>query len=102
MTSKPATSEGYCSQQLERVHSTCLYLATKLGDLLDEIVVVGGLVPYLLVDQEELPMGLDPHVGTMDLGPIGAAKFIAHGPDDNIQADVVGQAQALLRLLNDS
>ena len=42
-------------------------MATRLGDLLDEIVVVGGLVPYLLVDQENLPPGLGPHVGTMDL-----------------------------------
>ena len=42
-------------------------MATRLGDLLDEIVVVGGLAPYLLVDQEDLPPGLEPHVGTMDL-----------------------------------
>ncbi|MCY4519770.1 MAG: nucleotidyl transferase AbiEii/AbiGii toxin family protein [Caldilineaceae bacterium] len=42
-------------------------MATKLGDLLDEIVVVGGLVPYLLVAQESLPSGLEPHAGTMDL-----------------------------------
>jgi len=42
-------------------------MATKLGDLLDEIVVIGGLVPYLLIDQENLPSGLEPHAGTMDL-----------------------------------
>ena len=42
-------------------------MATKLGDLLDEIVVVGGLVPHLLIDQENLPSGLEPHAGTMDL-----------------------------------
>ena len=42
-------------------------MATKLGDLLDEIVVVGGLVPHFLVDQENLPSGLEPHAGTMDL-----------------------------------
>ena len=42
-------------------------MATKLGDLLGEIVVVGGLVPYLLIDQEDLPSGLEPHAGTMDL-----------------------------------
>ena len=28
----------------------CLTLATILGDSLDNIVVVGGLVPYLIVD----------------------------------------------------
>ena len=67
MVSKPATGDGYSSNQFERVRQTCLYIATKLGDLLDEIVVVGGLVPYLLVDQNNLPLGLEPHVGTMDL-----------------------------------
>ena len=67
MLAKPATGDGYGSEQLGFVHRTCLYIAPKLGDLLDEIVVVGGLVPYLLVDQEKLPPGLEPHVGTMDL-----------------------------------
>jgi hypothetical protein len=28
------------------VRATCLYVATKLGDLMDELVVVGGLVPH--------------------------------------------------------
>ena len=45
-------------------------MAARLGDLLDEIVVVGGLAPYLLVDQENLPVGMEPHAGTMDLGLI--------------------------------
>ena len=67
MTSKPSTSDGYGIEQLARVRQTCLYMAVKLGDLLDEIVVVGGLAPYLLVDQESLPSGLEPHLGTMDL-----------------------------------
>jgi hypothetical protein len=44
-----------------------LYLATKLGDLMDEMVVVGGLVPSLLIDQTQLPEETSPHVGTMDL-----------------------------------
>jgi len=42
----------------------CLHVATILGDLLDEIVVVGGLVPYLIIDQE---VAVEPHVGTRDL-----------------------------------
>ena len=67
MVSKPSTGDGYGIEQLDLVHRTCLYMATKLGDLLDEIVVVGGLVPYLLVDQQDLPSGLEPHAGTMDL-----------------------------------
>ena len=67
MISKPSTSDGYVIEQLDFVRRTCLYMATRLGDLSDEIVVVGGLVPYLLVDQEDLPSGLDAHAGTMDL-----------------------------------
>ena len=67
MISKPSSGDGYGTEQLGFVRRTCLYMATKLGDLLDEIVVVGGLVPYLLVDQENLPLGLEPHAGTMDL-----------------------------------
>ena len=38
MIFKPTNRDGYGSQQLERVRRTCLYMATKLGDLLDEIV----------------------------------------------------------------
>lgn len=75
MVSKPATGDGYASDQLDLVRQTCLYIATKLGDLLDEIVVVGGLVPYLLVDQDNLPSGVEPHAGTMDLD-VGLALAI--------------------------
>jgi hypothetical protein len=32
-----------------------------------ELVVVGGLVPALLINQENLPENVTPHVGTMDL-----------------------------------
>lgn len=42
-------------------------MATKLGDLMDELVVVGGLVPSLLIPPDELPEGADAHVGTLDL-----------------------------------
>ena len=45
MPEKPTTAAGYAPNQVARVKSTCLYLATKLGDLMDERVVVGGLVP---------------------------------------------------------
>jgi len=67
MADKPATAAGYSSEQLVLVRSTCLFVATKLGDLMDDLVVVGGLAPSLLVDQEQLPDGADPHVGTTDL-----------------------------------
>ncbi len=80
MISKPKTRAEYGTsyQQLDHVLQTCLCLATKLGDLLGEIVVVGGLVPYLLIDQENLPSGLPSHVGTMDLD-LGLALAILNG-----------------------
>src|ERR1041384_4718390 len=67
MPEKPTTAAGYPPGQVARVKATCLYLATKLGDLMPELVVVGGLVPSLLIDQEHLPENVTPHVGTMDL-----------------------------------
>jgi hypothetical protein len=67
MAEKPTTAAEYQSEQLGQVRAACLYLATKLGDLVDDLVVVGGLVPSLLVDQENLAEDVDAHVGTMDL-----------------------------------
>jgi hypothetical protein len=67
MVNKPTTASGYKPDQVERVKATCLYLATKLGDLMPELVIVGGLVPSLLIEQETLPDHTATHVGTMDL-----------------------------------
>src|SRR5512137_2424935 len=67
MADKPKRASDYKSEQVELVRSTCLYVATKLGDLMDEVVVVGGLVPSLLIDPGALPQGASAHVGTMDL-----------------------------------
>ncbi|MEO8196046.1 MAG: hypothetical protein ABI689_04945 [Thermoanaerobaculia bacterium] len=67
MTEKPATAGGYRGEHLALVRGTCLYLATKLGDLMDDLVVVGGLVPSLLVDQGRSEAGFERHAGTMDL-----------------------------------
>jgi len=67
MAEKPTRASDYRSEQVEYVRSTCLYVATKLGDLMDEVVVVGGLVTSLLIDQSKLPDGIPAHVGTMDL-----------------------------------
>jgi len=67
MPDKPDTAAGYRPEQTEAVRATCLYVATKLGDLLNDTVVVGGLVPSLLVDQQALRPGVSPHLGTMDL-----------------------------------
>lgn len=66
MIPKPKHASGYSPDAVSRVRRTLLLIAAKLGDLMDDIVVVGGLVPYLLVDQQDLP-GHRRHVGTMDL-----------------------------------
>ncbi|MBD3220347.1 hypothetical protein GF314_03815 [bacterium] len=67
MPDKPSTADGYHSEQVDLVRATCLYVATKLGDLMDDLVVVGGLAPSLLIDQQGLARGADLHVGTLDL-----------------------------------
>ena len=67
MVDKPVTAAGYRAEHGALVRATCLYLATKLGDLMDDLVVVGGLVPSLLIEQDTLPSGTPAHVGTMDL-----------------------------------
>lgn len=67
MPSKPTTAAGYKSEQVELVRATCLYVATKLGDMMDDLVIIGGLVPSLIVDQSALPEDIDAHVGTIDL-----------------------------------
>ena len=67
MPEKPLFASEYRKEQAELVRQTCLYVATKLGDLLDELVVVGGLVPSLLIPENSGPRGEDSHVGTMDL-----------------------------------
>ncbi len=98
MTEKPDRAAGYRMEHLERVRATCLYVATKLGDLSDEVVVVGGLVPALLVDQSTLS-GNCVATDFLDLdalGPRRVAEFLLGRPDDEVQADVVGFVSTLL------
>lgn len=64
MELKPSTAAGYDRAFVRRVRQTCLYLATRLNDLLDHVIVVGGLAPSLLVDQVD---AREEHVGTLDL-----------------------------------
>lgn len=67
MPDKPETAGGYLPSFTQRVEMTCLTLATWLGDFWDDLVVVGGLVPTLLIRPDSLPPGAAPHVGTLDL-----------------------------------
>ena len=63
MPEKPSFAYDYKKENVELVRQTCLYVATKLGDSLDDLVVVGGLVPSLLIPDETLPAGEDVHIG---------------------------------------
>jgi len=67
MQGKPTTAAGYSPNMLERVRATCLYVATKLGEMTEDVIVIGGLVPSLLIDAKRLPEGTSAHVGTRDL-----------------------------------
>ncbi len=60
--------DEYLAVDREPVLGTCLHLATVLGGLMrDDLAIVGGLVPTLLVPQEALPEGVEPHCGTLDV-----------------------------------
>ena len=67
VSEKPTTAAGYAGAPIELVRATCLEVATVLGDLMDDLVVIGGLVPSLIIDQANLAEGVEAHVGTLDL-----------------------------------
>ena len=67
MPEKPSRAVEYSKEQVQLVTATCLYVATILGDYMEQAVIVGGLVPSILIDQKNLPDGADSHVGTTDL-----------------------------------
>lgn len=67
MAEKPQTRAGYPAELAELARATCLYVATILGDLIEEITVVGGLVPSLLISAGDADDSVEAHVGTLDL-----------------------------------
>jgi hypothetical protein len=56
------TFRDYSADQVEAARSVLLELVRLLGEYRDDIVVVGGWVPQLL-----LPAGTPPHVGSIDV-----------------------------------
>ncbi len=64
MSDKPTTADGYPPELADEAVAMCLYVATILGDQLEDLVLVGGLVPYLIVDQAAVE---ERHVGSGDL-----------------------------------
>ncbi|MFN0195719.1 MAG: hypothetical protein ACKVT0_03185 [Planctomycetaceae bacterium] len=67
MKNKPTVAAEYTPATMQLVRAASLYIATKLGDLRDDIVIVGGLVPSLIIPQSQLPSGRPLHIGTMDV-----------------------------------
>lgn len=67
MEHKPTRATGYSQAIVQFVKRASLYIATKLGDLRDDVVIVGGLVPSLIVPQSQLSSEKLPHIGTMDV-----------------------------------
>jgi hypothetical protein len=67
MRPKHTSASDYDPSEVDRVRAVCLTMATALGDLRDELVIVGGLVPSLLIDQSTIQSNDDRHVGTTDL-----------------------------------
>jgi hypothetical protein len=60
-------AKDYAPGASRLVRQTCLEVATRLGDFRDEVCVVGGLVPSLIIPESELREGEEAHVGTIDL-----------------------------------
>ena len=73
MTDKPRLAEDYTPEMTETAKETLLYIATTLGDLQDQIVLVGGLVPSLIIpDKLHTPA----HVGTTDVVNLGVGSCL--------------------------
>ncbi len=67
MPEKPTNAVGYHPNHTRLVHQTCLEVATRLGDLAKEVCIIGGLVPLLIVNQEDESSGFKLHLGTRDI-----------------------------------
>ena len=101
VTDKPSSAAGYDAEYTRLVRATCLYVATKLGDFLDDLSVddVASRLQPLLGDPAAdeairiLKRDFREHDG---VGPSRVAEFIFDAPDDEIQADVVGFIWQLL------
>jgi Nucleotidyl transferase AbiEii toxin, Type IV TA system len=65
---KPRHRSGYSREETEQVEMVCLTIVATLGAHLDDLCVVGGLVPLLLIDYELDPGETeeDRHPGTND------------------------------------
>ena len=86
---KPRHRSGYKGEDLEQVTSACLTVAVTLGAYMDDLCIVGGLVPALLIDAKR-PESSERHPGTNDLD-IGLALGLL---DDERYAEVSARLRA--------
>ena len=63
----PKHATDYTAEQLARTRQTLLQVLVVIGDFQDDVVLVGGLVPSLLIDQAEAQAREDAHIGTIDV-----------------------------------
>lgn len=66
---KPRHRDGYTRAETAQVEAACLSVAITLGPLMDELCIVGGLVPTLVIDRQLATdgNGTAHHPGTLDL-----------------------------------
>jgi hypothetical protein len=62
---KPRHRSGYSAEETEQVRSACLTVAVTLGTLMEDLCIVGGMVPSLLIDHQ---IGPDPETGDLHPG----------------------------------
>ena len=61
------TISEYSPEIYERVRQALLHVATVLGEWMEQVTLIGGIVPSLLIPTGELLDGMEPHPGTADL-----------------------------------
>lgn len=83
---KPRERSGYRREETLQVESACLTVAVTLGALMDDLCIVGGLVPSLIIDREldQPEQAEDTHPGTNDLD-VGIAVALL---DDSQYAEI--------------
>jgi predicted nucleotidyltransferase len=83
---KPRERSGYRRDETLQVESACLTVAVTLGALMDDLCIVGGLVPSLIIDRElDQPEQVEEtHPGTNDLD-VGIAIALL---DDSQYAEI--------------
>ena len=85
------THSDYAEADLNGARKLCLLVARRLAGLDDDVVVVGGIVPTLLVETPEPSSGIEPHLGTKDVDLGLALRLVDEERHDEI-ADRLRQA----------